>query len=352
MIFAPMEHFDPNAAALPDSGIFGLNASLEEAAVHVLPVPFDATASYRKGAWKGPDAILRASRQVDLFDAFTGRPYEQGITMLEPDVRIATLNRNASVLADQVIAAGGAHHGDPELEEAVAQVNEISEEINTRVYEATKMILAAKKLPALVGGDHSTPFGAIRACSEAFSDFGVLHFDAHADLRVAYEGFEWSHASIMDNVERKLRGVTRLVQVGIRDFCEEESERISNSRGRIVTVYDREWSRARLAGSGLVDFVRLKLAELPHNVYVSFDIDGLDPALCPNTGTPVPGGLRWDEVNLWLEELARSGKRVVGLDLNEVNPGSAADDEDSWDAMVGARLLYKLIGVALMTRRS
>ena len=190
MIFAPMEHFDPNAAALPDSGIFGLNSSLDEAAVHVLPVPFDATASYRKGAWKGPDAILRASRQVDLFDAFTGRPYEQGITMLEPDVRIATLNRNASVLADQVIAAGGAHHGDAELEDAVAQVNEISEEMNARVYEATKKILAAKKLPALVGGDHSTPFGAIRACSEVFSDFGVLHFDAHADLRVAYEAVE------------------------------------------------------------------------------------------------------------------------------------------------------------------
>lgn len=346
-----MTHFDPNAAALPDSGIFGLTCSPAEASVHVLPVPFDATASYRKGAWKGPDAILRASRQVDLFDAFTGRPYEQGIAQLEPDARLPALNRNASLLADRVIAAGGAPHGDLELEDALTQVNAISEEVNARVFAATRAILAAGKLPALVGGDHSTPFGAIQACAEAHPGLGVLHFDAHADLRLAYEGFEWSHASIMDNVERKLRGVHKLVQVGIRDFCEEESERIANSGGRIVTVFDRDWARARLLERDLTAFVRRTLAELPRDVYVSFDIDGLDPALCPNTGTPVPGGLRWDEVNLWLEELALSGKRVVGLDLNEVNPGPAGDDEDSWDAMVGARLLYKLIGVALLTRR-
>lgn len=346
-----MTHFDPNAAALPDSGIYGLPVDFDAAEVHVLPMPFDATASYRKGAWRGPQAILRASRQVDLFDALTGRPYERGIAMLASDPRVAELNREASELADRIIERGGAIAGEVELEDALRRVNAIGDELNAIVRAATHAILERGKLPALLGGDHSTPFGAIQACAERFDDFGVLHFDAHADLRVEYEGFEWSHASIMDNVVRKLPRVRKLAQVGIRDFCEEEFERIRNSRGRIVSVFDREWSSLRMAGAGMRQRMRAHIAELPAQVYVSFDIDGLDPSLCPNTGTPVPGGLSWGEALAWLEELASSGRRVVGLDLNEVNPGAASDDEDSWDAMVGARLFYCMLGVALATRR-
>jgi agmatinase len=145
-------------------------------------------------------------------------------------------------------------------------------------------------------------------------------------------------------------GVARLVQVGIRDFGEDEHERIANSRGRIRTLFDRDIAGARLEGGNLRAQAREHIALLPELVYVSFDVDGLDPALCPNTGTPVPGGLSWHEALMWLEELARSQKRVVGLDLNEVNPGAPRPGEDSWDAIVGARLLYRMIGTALLTR--
>jgi agmatinase len=345
------QQFDPGAAALEGSGIYGLPSTAEESAVHVLPVPFDATASYRKGAWRGPDAILRASRQVDLFDLSFGRPYEAGIHMLDADPRVAAWNAEASELADRVLAVGGDVSSDPRLERALARVNEIGGEVNALVRDATRAVLERNKLPALVGGDHSAPFGAIEACAERHPGLGVLHFDAHADLRIAYEGFEWSHASIMDNVTRKIAGVAKLVQVGIRDLSEDEHDRIRSSRGRIATLFDRDWSAARLEGRNLREAIRGHLSQLPQLVYLSFDIDGLDPALCHNTGTPVPGGLTWSETMLWLEELARSGRRVVGLDLNEVNPGSAGDDEDSWDAIVGARLLYKLIGAALATRR-
>lgn len=347
-----MPHFDPSAAAQPGSGIFGLPNTRDDAGVHVLPVPFDATASYRKGAWRGPDALLRASRQVDLFDAVTGRPYEAGIWMAEPPRGALELNREASRLADGIIAAGGDVDAAPHLRGDLARVNAIGAELNELVRQATHAALERGVLPVLVGGDHATPFGAIAACAERNPGLGVLHFDAHADLRVAYEGFEWSHASIMENVTRRLPKVARLVQVGIRDFSEDEYELSRSSRGRIVTLYDRDWQHARLSGGErTLLVVREHLSQLPQNVYVSFDIDGLDPALCPNTGTPVPGGLSWADVMLWLEELSRAGKRVVGLDLNEVNPGPAGDDEDSWDAMVGARLLYRMIGVALMTRR-
>ena len=186
--------------------------------------------------------------------------------------------------------------------------------------------------------------GAIQAASQEHSGLGLLQFDAHADLRVAYEGFAYSHASVIDNVLRST-DVARVVQVGLRDLCEEEAEVIRTDE-RVFALFDHEWASAKLAGEDLRRTIRSTLARLPQNVYVTFDVDGLDPALCPNTGTPVPGGLTWHEALAWLEELAASGKRIVGIDLNEVNPGPGAD---SIDAIVGARLLYKLIGTALRT---
>jgi agmatinase len=344
-------HIDPNAAAGADSGLYGLGSDPKTAGVIVVGVPFDATASYRKGAARGPRAILRASLQVDLFDLATGRPYEAGIAMLAIDERLDALNAEAGALADQVIAVGGALGGDERLERALSRVNAIGGEVNRIVHASTREILEREQLPAIVGGDHSTPFGAIQACAEKYPGLGVLHFDAHADLRVAYEGFEWSHASIMDNVVRKIPQVRALVQVGIRDFCEQEFDVIRDPAAGVETLFDRDWAAARFDGADLRRLVREHIDRLPQEVFVSFDIDGLDPTLCPNTGTPVPGGLSWRETNLWLDALAESGRRVVGLDLNEVNPGAASDDEDSWDAIVGARLLYRLIATALATRR-
>lgn len=346
--------FDPSAAAGADSGLYGLPHGPDEAAVHVLPAPFDATASYRKGAWKGPAAILRASRQVDLFDLEHGRPYEAGIWMAEDGGEIEGLNRRASALADAVIAVGGDVAGDARLARDLEQVNAIGAQVNALVHARTLEVYERGALPALVGGDHSTPFGAIRAAAERHPGLGVLHVDAHADLRVAYEGFAWSHASIMDNVLRHVDGVARLVQVGVRDLSEEERDAIRDSGGRVRTLYDADWQRAKLERADLRALIRERLAELPQAVWISFDIDGLDPTLCPRTGTPVPGGLLWSETMLWLGELVASGRRVVGLDLNEVNPGPDWDPEnardDAWDAIVGARLLYRLIATALATR--
>ena len=342
--------FDPDAAALPDSGLFGLPSDLARAEVHVIPVPFDATTSYRKGTCRGPDAILRASRQVDLFDLLTGRPYERGIVMLEPDERIAKLNAEGGRKAEKIIEVAGVLGGDPALEKTLARVNAISAQLNEIVRQATELAFLQKKLPVIVGGDHSTPFGAIQAAAERHPGLGVLHFDAHADLRDAFEGFEWSHASILHNVATRLPNVAKIAQVGIRDFGEREFAFIQESRGRIRTLFDADWQRAKLDGGNLRELVKKRLDDLPAKVWVTFDVDGLDPTLCPNTGTPVPGGLSWSEAMLWLEELAKSGREVVGLDLNEVSPGDTPDDEDGWDAIVGARLLYRLIGVALMTR--
>jgi agmatinase len=322
------QHFDPDAAAGEGSGIYGLPFTPEESRVVIVPVPFEATTSYGGGTSRGPQAVLEASRQVDLFDHETGRPYAAGIAMLDVPQDILRWNDEAE----------GA---------SAAEMNAYGDRVNAWVYEQTRALLAAKKLAVTLGGDHSVPFGAIRAYAETFPGLGILHLDAHADLRDAYEGFTWSHASIFHNVMTKIDGVARLVQIGVRDLGQAERKMIDDSRGRIVTFYDPDLARRKEEGVPFAKIADEIVAALPDDVYLSWDIDGLDPTLCPGTGTPVPGGLSWNEAIGVLRALVRAKKRIVGLDLCEVAPG-----ETEWDANVGARLLYKMIGFALLTQES
>ena len=341
--------FDPSAASRPDSGIFGLESIPEHALVHVLGVPFDATTSYRPGTAAGPAAILAASRQVDLFDAQLGRVYEAGITMEPLDAQVVSWNQEARVAAQPIIAAGGVEQ-DPGLAKSAKKVDAVQELLNDWVEARARAALDAGKLFCVVGGDHSVPFGSIRAHAQRYPGMGILHFDAHADLREAYEGFTWSHASILFNVMTRVDEVESLVQVGVRDLSELEHATIEGSHGRIGTVFGHEWAAARLSGEDLRRVVRRALEPLPREVYVTFDVDGLEPSLCPNTGTPVPGGLSWDEAMLWLDELVLSGRRILGCDLTEVAPASPKTAGEGLDEIVGARLLYKLIGFALRSR--
>lgn len=341
--------FDPDAASAPGSGIYGLPHTPEEARVVVVPAPFAATTSYGGGAEEGPSAVLRASRQVDLYDRETGRPYESGIAMAPESDRVRRCDREARALAEQVIAVGGDVSGSPALAAALAQVNLLCGEVNDLVYREVSGWLDRGKLVALVGGDHAVPFGCIQAHAERFPGMGVLHLDAHADLRTAYEGFTWSHASIMANVLDHVPGVAKLVQVGVRDLSNEEAARIDGSRGVIATFFDADLADRRFEGEPWSKVAASVVAELPGEVYLSFDIDGLDPTLCPHTGTPVPGGLSFPEVTALVAAVARSGRRIVGMDLVEVVPGP---DGDEWDGNVAARLLYKMIGHALRTSRN
>ncbi|HEX8169807.1 MAG TPA: agmatinase family protein [Thermoanaerobaculia bacterium] len=335
--------FDPDAAAGSSSGIYGLPYKPKDARVVVVPVPFEATTSYGGGTSKGPAAVLEASRQVDLFDHETGRPYAAGIAMLDIPKKIARWNREAKAIAKVVIDAGGANNRRTRA--AAEQVNAFSARVNDWVYDETRALLDAQKMPVILGGDHSVPFGAMRAYAETYPALGILHLDAHADLRDAYEGFTWSHASIFHNVVTRLDGVARLVQVGVRDLGQAERRMIDDSRGRIVTFYDADLAARKEDGEPFAKLADEIAAALPDDVYLSWDIDGLDPTLCPGTGTPVPGGLSWNEAIGLLRALRRAKKRIVGLDLCEVSPG-----ETEWDANVGARLLYKMIGFALLTQ--
>ncbi len=332
--------FDPDAAAQPGSGIFGLSSTREQARIVLTPVPFDATTSYGKGTADGPEAIRDASAQVDLYDVRFGRVYERGIFMEAEKKRIRKLNEDATELGKPIIKAGGA--STKKLQAAAAKVNAICESVNTIVHDETAKVLAEGRVPGLVGGEHAMSFGAIRACAEAMGEIGILQIDAHMDLRDAFEGFQWSHASIMHNVMSKLAKVTKLVQVGIRDFGEGEVKFAAAQGRRIVTHLDDQWSARLDDGARFSELCRGAVEALPEKVYVSFDIDGLDPSLCPHTGTPVPGGLSFNQAVHLLDTLRLSGRKVIGFDLVEVSPGGKSE----WDANVGARILYKLCGIA------
>ncbi len=318
-------HFDPDAAAGEGSGIYGLPFTPEDSRVVIVPVPFEATTSYGGGTSGGPAAVLEASKQVDLFDHETGRPYAAGIAMLEVPDDVLRWNKEAEGASTE-------------------HVNALGDRVNTFVYEQTRALLEQGKMAVTLGGDHSVPFGAIRAYAENYPGLGILHLDAHADLRDAYDGFTWSHASIFHNVMTKIHGVGRLVQVGVRDLGQSERAMIDGSNGRIVTFYDPDLAARKDEGVPFAKIADDIVAALPNEVYLSWDIDGLDPTLCPGTGTPVPGGLSWNEAIGLLRAIVRAKKRIVGLDLCEVAPG-----ETEWDANVGARMLYKMIGFALLT---
>jgi agmatinase len=340
--------FDPNAAASADSGIFGLPCSFAESAVVYLPVPWEATTSYGGGTADGPAAILEASRQVDLFDADVLRPYEPGLHLLPESREVRKRGRAARKLAEGIIARGGDIGQSRPLREALAKVNAASEWLNDYVATETDRLLTAGKIVGLIGGDHSTPFGALQAVAHHHPKFGILQIDAHADLRRAYEGFTFSHASIMFNVLDKIPAVERLVQVGIRDFCEEEWDyaRSQGQRSRVFLDSDLQYRRhqGRTWAKAADDIV----STLPKEVWISFDIDGLDPRFCPHTGTPVPGGLDFAEANHLIAAVVRSGRKIIGFDLNEVSPDPTGHSD--WDANVGARLLYKLTAWTLVSR--
>lgn len=335
-----LDSFNPDAKALKESGIYGLPCNESESKVVVIPVPWEATTSYGSGASLGPAAIFEASKQQDLYQYDMPDIWRSGIFMREIPQNVVELNKFNKSLAQSVI--NEAVSGQEALH-IIESVNEASETLNKFVENEVSEVYSSDKIPVVLGGDHSVPYGAFVATGNHFGDFGILHFDAHADLRESYMGFKYSHASIMFNAIQ-IPQVTKLVQVGIRDFGYKEMEVIKNN-GKIMSFFDGHMKGALLSGATFDEIADQIIGNLPGNVWVSFDIDGLDPSLCPNTGTPVLGGLSFDQVNRIFSILVKSGRRILGCDLNEVAP--ASDGSNDWDANVGMRLLYRMIGFTL-----
>ena len=341
-----LKAFDPDGVGVDTGTYFGFPFEPEEAELVLISAPWDVTVSYGAGAAYAPDAIIEASTQLDFHDPLAPGQWRRGIATADVDYALQEQSQRLRADAARIIEhlEEGGDPSDESVVRKLRRVNEGCAAMNANIRRQARRWLEAGKLVGLVGGDHSTPYGLLRALGERHEAFGILHIDAHRDLREAYEGFEYSHASVMYNVLRDVPQVTRLVQVAVRDFSEREAQLAERSE-RVVSFEDGALAAAGFEGVSWGEQCRRIVEALPQLVYVSFDIDGLTPQYCPHTGTPVPGGLTFDEAVYLLSRVVASGRRIVGFDLCEVAPAPSGEDE--WDANVGARMLYKLCLFAL-----
>lgn len=340
--------FDPNQPAQTDASLFGLPFNSEESDIIILPVPWEVTVSYGSGASQGPEEIFEASLQVDLLHQEFPELWKIGIFMDQASEEWLEKSQFYKQKALRVIDAfesGVSIESDSELTMILKEINEACRKLNNEVCERTKYWLSRGKKVILLGGDHSTPLGYYEALSTQHESFGILHLDAHMDLRNAYEGFTYSHASIMHNA-LKIPQVSKIVQVAIRDFCEEEYNEVKNQKGRVSVFTDAHLKTKRFEGVNWKEQCDQIIKSLPEKVCISFDVDALSPLYCPNTGTPVPGGLSYDQATYLLSRLANSDKEIIGIDFVEVAPG-----ENEWDGNVGARMLFHLSGVLAKSQK-
>jgi len=268
----------------------------ETARAAILPVLFERTTSYRKGTHDGPEAILRASRQVETYDD-------------ELDTEAA----EAGIATVALFA--------PEAYELEAAIGEIRAEAHCH--------LEAGKFLVTLGGEHSLTLGPVLAAREVFGEIGVVQFDAHADLRASYEGTPYSHASVM---RRIFEAGVPAFGIGIRALSSPEAELIREHELPIL------WGR-ELDDPAADERFEQGLASLPERVYLTFDVDYFDPSIVPATGTPEPGGGRWYPTLRWLRRLFEA-KDVVAMDAVELAPLA---DQPASD-LTTARLIYKCLG--------
>jgi agmatinase len=342
-------HFDPNGVGIANGNIFGFPVDQENADIVITPIPWDATASYGKGTSNGPQAILYASTQLDFYHSELERAWETKVYMSPISKEWKKINDDLCMRGMEYIRfleEGGVLENSPEFILLLEEINEAQNALKNNLKEKAIQLIQHGKIPVVLGGEHSTPLGLIEAIDSQNKPFGILQIDAHADLRNAYEGFQQSHASIMYNVVQNCKNLQKLVQVGIRDVAQSEIDLIEEST-KITTFFDWKIKQELYEGKSWKSIVDAIIQELPQRVYISFDIDGLKPYLCPNTGTPVAGGFELEEINYLFFSLIRAGKEIIGFDLNEVGTDSSSD----WDANVGARALWNLVCVTEKSRR-
>ena len=303
--------FDPDGVGVDNGTYFGLPFEPGTAELVLVSAPWDVTVSYGAGTAHAPDAVMEASTQLDFHEPLAPGVWRRGIATADVDYALLEESQRLRSDAEKVIAhlEGG---GSPEDDYAVRKVRRINEgcrAMNANIGAQAARWLDAGKTVGLVGGDHSTPYGLIRALGDRHGEFGILHIDAHCDLR---------------------------------DFSGTEAA-LAASSARVATFDDLSLAAAMFRGETWDALCRRIVDALPQEVYVSFDIDGLTFENCPHTGTPVCGGLTFNQAVWLLDTLVRSGRRIIGFDVVEVAPAPEA----KVDAITGARMLWKLCNLTL-----
>lgn len=338
----PEKTFDPSGVGNTRANIFGLPFSLSESKLVFIPVPWDVTVSNHEGTSEAPQLIFDQSSQIDLFDPFSVDSWRRGMAMEQTDESVVQTNQvfRAKALSCIRFMEEG---GDPEQSSSVSKkITDVNQACAVMIQNLTgkcQAYLSAGQIPFLVGGDHSISSANLQALASTSPGFGILQIDAHADLRKDYQGFIYSHASVMRSASG-IQGVEKIIQVGVRELCDEEMSFIREQAGKVRTWFDREISERQFKGEPWDVLCKEIIRDLPDRVYVSFDMDGLDPSFCPHTGTPVPGGLIYNQAMYLLEELVRSGRQIIGADLVETGP-------HPFDAAMACRVLFRMAGMIL-----
>lgn len=267
------------------------NSLYENSEIVLIPVPYDGTSTWIKGADKGPQAIIEASDSIEMWDIET-----------QSEVYLKGIHTDSAVL-------------EKSSPEAMFEA----------VYQRVAQRLSDEKWVGILGGEHSVSCGSIKAHAEKFADLTVLQIDAHADLREVYHGSKFNHACVM----RRAQEWCRVVQVGIRSVCKEEMEFIDPNS---IFYAHQLWQNN--------DWIDKVIEKLSSNVYLTIDLDGLDPSILPSTGTPEPGGLSWWQLLTLIERLTKA-KRLVGFDVVELCPNPAEKSSD----LLAAKLVYKILSM-------
>lgn len=338
--------YDPSKVGITTNNIFGLPFTPDNSSLVFIPVPWDVTTSNYAGTSKGPENILKASYQIDLFAPAAPNVWQKGMAIEEIDASLFARNTNLRREAEayiEFLEAGGDLETDSNMLQKLQHINSACESVMREIKEKTFARLNRKQIPFLVGGDHSISSGQIEALAEK-NRFGILQIDAHADLRNNYMGFTHSHASVMHRA-LQTQGVRKIVQVGIREICPEEQTVIDHNPDKIKTFFDHRIHQELYNGKNWDDVCNQIVKELPDNVYITFDVDGLEPACCPGTGTPVPGGLTYNQAVYLIEKVVQSNKKIVGADLVETGPTTI-------DGIVSCRLLFQMASMILKSNQN
>jgi len=309
-----LEDHAPNENA----GIFGLDSTSDTAEIILLSVPWDATTSFGNGCFESPEWIRKASHQLDFYSPhFDFRFMEKGVYLqISEQAHIEKLRHSTIKKVNDYRGGSTA---------LLSEIEKACEEVRLQIYNQTTNYIKKNKRVGVIGGDHSVPLGYMLAIDENQSEpFDIIHFDAHLDLRDSYEGFSQSHASIMFNASKSLKNLNKIFHMGVRDFCKTEED-YAKTQG--YKIYDD----MQIYQKGFQHCFNEVLSQVSSDYYLSIDIDGLDPSFCPNTGTPVPGGLSFLDMKYALLQLSNTQNQMIGFDLSETGP-------DAYDANVAARI--------------
>jgi len=266
--------------------------------VVIIPIPYDGTASYKSGARHGPGAIINSSKELETYDIEMKKDISETGIFTTPEI---------SPLANG------------------------PKDMIMKIKTTIDNLKLKNQIAGIIGGDHSVTIGSVQSAIKRFPDLSILYLDAHADLRNTYMGTKWGHAS----VARRLKTICKVIQIGVRSISSEEIDFISKSKSENEIFF---WKQRK---SNLEENLKVALKQLSQQVYISIDLDVLDPSIMSAVGNPEPGGMSWEEINLIIKETARN-HTIVGFDVTELSPNEGPES----CSFTAAKLIYKLVGFA------